>query len=220
MQRAHELIGHAAHDLRNPISVMTGAVHLLQRRWHDLTEDQRTALIDDLASHTNRLRERAENLLDWALVESTELTPAVQELDLHALAGDAAGDVRARAVRVVGSRVRALGDPRYARQLVRTLLVNAIRHGRPPITVETRECDGAAVIRILDQGPGVPDSIADGLFQPFVRGDASREGAGLGLAIARRLAEAQGGRLWYERTGSRTCFGVALPTAVRVRAAG
>jgi signal transduction histidine kinase len=64
-------------------------------------------------------------------------------------------------------------------------------------------------VEVLDTGPGPPADLADRLFEPFVSGKA--EGVGLGLALARRVAETAGGRLSWDRRGGRTCFRLELP---------
>ena len=77
-----------------------------------------------------------------------------------------------------------------------------------------RRADGSAeksgwVVEVIDSGPGPPAEIAGRLFQPFVTG--KREGIGLGLLVAKQVAEAHGGRIDWRRVGDRTCFRIELP---------
>ena len=95
---------------------------------------------------------------------------------------------------------------------MRNLVDNALAHAASRVEVRaSRGASGGVEIRVIDDGPGVPDEHAERIFDRFYRVDASRSrstgGAGLGLAIARQLVELHGGRIWYERPA----FVVALP---------
>ena len=107
------------------------------------------------------------------------------------------------------------GDDTLLRQMVGNLLDNAIRHaklgGTAAATVQRES--GEVRIRITDDGDGIPAPEHDRIFERFVR-DARSPGAGLGLPIARWIAEAHGGRLTLESTGrGGSCFLVTLPLA-------
>jgi signal transduction histidine kinase len=79
-------------------------------------------------------------------------------------------------------------------------LSNAFKYGKPPFTITLAESGGAGVVRVSDNGAGVPPQFVPRLFERFSRGPsvAQAGGTGLGLAIVRELAEAQGGEAWYE----------------------
>jgi signal transduction histidine kinase len=109
------------------------------------------------------------------------------------------------------------GNPSALGRVIRNLLDNAIRHAPPgsEIRVVVRGEEGA-LVRVVDEGPGFPAEFADHAFDRFARADPSRNrstgGAGLGLAIARGLIEAHGGRIWIEQPpGGRVAF--ELPAA-------
>jgi signal transduction histidine kinase len=115
------------------------------------------------------------------------------------------------------SHVAVRGNPTALGRVVRNLIDNAIRHA--PHGSEVRVAvggDGRPSIRVVDDGPGFPPGFGDEAFARFTRADASRNratgGAGLGLAIARGLVEAHGGRIWIEGPpGGRVAF--ELPAA-------
>jgi signal transduction histidine kinase len=120
-----------------------------------------------------------------------------------------------------GPPVTALGDRRRLRQVIINLVSNAIRFSGPGsiIRIGTEPAAGAALLHIIDQGPGIPPDLLDRLFVPFDRlgADAGREGgAGLGLVLARRLTEAIGGTLELDSAvGRGTHATVALTSPER-----
>ena len=94
--------------------------------------------------------------------------------------------------------------------MVTNLLVNATRHGAPPIVVTAERANGQLRIAVSDAGPGVPEELRDRLFERFARG-GDPGGSGLGLAIARSYARAHGGDLVYDHGGAGTRFQVTIP---------
>ncbi len=106
------------------------------------------------------------------------------------------------------------GDAGQLGQLLLNVLTNAIEAAGPGGRVEVRRGNvGAerAFVEVLDSGPGPPSEVAVRLFEPFVTG--KREGVGLGLAVARQVAEAHGGTIGWRRADGRTCFRIELPLA-------
>jgi signal transduction histidine kinase len=108
-----------------------------------------------------------------------------------------------------------LGDATQLGHLFLNVLTNAIEAAGAGGTVEVRLSarDGRAVVEILDSGPGPSAEVAARLFEPFVTGKP--EGVGLGLAVARQVAEAHGGGITWRRADGRTCFEIVLPLAGR-----
>ena len=113
--------------------------------------------------------------------------------------------------------VRAHADAKRVQQVVRNLLENARKYGGDQVLVEGFAHGEQYVLVVSDNGPGVPDDSTNSIFEHFEqvsKGDSrSSSGIGLGLPIARSLARAMGGDVWYERrfpTGSRFCF--SLPS--------
>jgi signal transduction histidine kinase len=128
-----------------------------------------------------------------------------------------------RLVSKVGARARVLADPEQLNRILVNLLRNAREaivakpggdgHGRIDITFERREA--SSLVRIADNGPGVPERVRERLFQPF-SGTTRQGGAGLGLAISRELAQGHGGDLVLASTGPEgTVFELTLPNAAK-----
>jgi two-component system sensor histidine kinase KdpD len=106
-----------------------------------------------------------------------------------------------------------------AERVIANLVENALRYSPPeePVRVQVRQTGSEVHVRVVDHGRGVPPSETESIFAPFQRGTLTGEtrGAGLGLAIARGFAEANGGRVWVEsHTGQGATFVLALPLAV------
>jgi signal transduction histidine kinase len=113
-----------------------------------------------------------------------------------------------------GVPVAIRGDARLLRRLVRNLLENARRHGKPPIRVELRPIGNHAVLDVMDAGEGIPEAERERVFAPFHRLGAGTKGAGLGLALVRQIARLHSGdAALAPRPDAPVCFRVTLPLA-------
>ena len=121
---------------------------------------------------------------------------SVENVDLLALAAEECA--RYEDVELDGEPVTVSGDPRLLRRMIRNLLENARKHGRPPVKVAVGKSEGKISLRICDSGPGVPEAEREKLFEPFYRG--------LGLSIVRQIARRHGGDVRCEGN----CFVVSL----------
>ncbi len=199
-----ELVSVASHELRTPIAVVHGIATTLAERGDVLDAEPRARLLRALVEHTSRLRDLAEQLLDLSRLEAGRLRVEahpfrprrlVEEL-LQRVAGEQAATVEVG----IDPAAEVVSDESAFERVVGNLVANALRHGSPPVRV--RELAGGFGFRIAveDAGRGVDPAFVPQLFDRFTRSAASRErgGAGLGLAIARRYAEAVGGELAYE----------------------
>ena len=232
---ADELIAILAHDLRNHLAPISGRLQLMQR-WA-ARERQETALahIAELGRGIDRLRHLVTDLLDSTRLEHGLFALERRPTDLVSLARDVATVIAGTSKRIdvvaCEPELSAFADPDRVRQCLENLLANAIKYSPDalPITVEVRReprDDGDwGLISVIDRGPGVPRELQDRLFERFATGPGS-PGIGLGLYLARRVAEAHGGSLSLESApGTGTCFTVALPivegdTSKAQRAAG
>jgi signal transduction histidine kinase len=176
-----------SHDLKTPITRM--------RLRTDMLEDQavREKFDRDLAEMEQMVTQTLEFMRD-----ATDTEP-VQRVDLTALLESLQGDYEdmGREVRIAGSVSRPLaGRPVALRRCLTNLVDNAIRYGARA-TIDVAEAPSRVVLRVLDEGPGIPEAELERAFEPFFRGDASRStgGFGLGLGIARNIARAHGGDL-------------------------
>ena len=211
----NQFISLASHELRTPIAVVNGIAATLHLRGDELAPEQRTELRKTLYVQSCRLGELTEQLLDLSRLDAhaVNLTPTrfhprerIEEL-LTRIAPDRLDDVQV----AVEPRLEIYTDPHAFERVVANLLTNAFRYGEPPVEVGALPNKRVRFV-ITDHGPGVPDEFVPLLFERFSQADGSprrRQGAGLGLAIAKSFAHALGGDLRYEAavpTGARFCF--------------
>ncbi|MFL5309157.1 MAG: CHASE3 domain-containing protein [Myxococcales bacterium] len=227
MELREEFLTVAAHELRTPLT----ALQLDLQRIRRLDEDRDRAgatLGDQLGTalrQTHRLGSLIESLLDAsALAGEAELELHPEELDLAELAREIAGRLRVEfdqlgcAVTVTGGPARGFWDRARLERIVSTLLRNACKYGEgKPVTVAVRQSDAERVLAVADQGIGVPADRLESIFGRFGRAVSARSygGLGLNLYVARRLAEAHGGRIEVaSEEGKGATFTLYLPPAI------
>ena len=211
-----------SHDLRAPLRAIENFSALLERQ---------SASLDDAGrGHLQRIRAAAarmggliEALLDLARVDRAELAPG--PVDLGLLAGLAVAELQelepGRGVDLdIAPSLLAWGDERQLRMLVTQLLRNAwnFSAGRERVRIEVAggRVDGVLRVAVRDHGSGFDMRYAEKMFDPFQRlhGPEQGGGNGIGLAIARRIVERHGGRLWAEsEAGAGSTFHFQLPAA-------
>ncbi|MGE3961669.1 MAG: sensor histidine kinase [Dehalococcoidia bacterium] len=217
--RRREFMAAIAHEIRTPLTSIQAFADLLQMGEAEMDDTARD-LVASLGHGVQRLSSMVTNLID--LGRSGEAGYAVQEtaVDLGEMVRGAEAALRPAMV-LRGQEVilelpergpRVLSDPRIVEQVVMNLLANANRHSpeRGHISVTASQLDHNTVrLEVADTGPGVPEAEREKIFQPYyrVRGSASMPGSGLGLAVARRLLEETGGRVWVtDATGGGARF--------------
>ena len=207
-----EFVAAASHELRTPATSVYGVLTTLARRWDDLSPATRIDLVRTGVEQGERLRRLLDELLDLSQLDARALRLAPEPLVLHDVLEDAARLTGTEPeLRIdVPAGASVVADRFVLDRVVTNLLVNATRHGAPPIVV-TAECDdGELRIAVSDAGPGVPEELRDRLFERFARGGDPR-GSGLGLAIALSYARAHGGDLVYDPRGAGARFQVTIP---------
>jgi len=228
--KVRRFVSDASHELRTPLASIRGYAELTRRGPHQLPEDV-THSLSRIESESVRMTTIVEDLLLLArLDEGRELES--DPVDLTRILLDTVGDASAAGpdhdwdLDLPEDPVTVPGDDARLRQVVVNLLANARTHTPAgtrvvaSLAVEGAGSDGHAVIRVTDDGPGIPPDLQASLFERFVRGDGSRArstgGTGLGLAIAQAIASAHHGAVWVESEPGRTVFGVRLPLERRV----
>jgi signal transduction histidine kinase len=203
------LLSAIAHDLRTPLFTLRGSLEAIER---GLGDGDALARAQRKAAHLDRL---VGDLFAFSRAEYAE--PAAEPVDLTAAARRAAETVDPGAVRIaVHGEGTAEADAVAVQRVLTNLLENAVRHARSRVEVTV----DAACVAVSDDGPGFAPEDLPHVFEPLFRGDKARSpgGAGLGLAIARRLVEAHGGAVEARNgVGGGACVTVRLPAPVGPR---
>lgn len=202
-------LANASHELRSPLARLRMGVELYQN-------DPNPARREEIERNLDELDMLVGEILLSSRLNHAEVTETVERVELLALAAEEAAR---EGLEAAGEAVDVMGNPRLLHRMVRNLIQNARRHGRPPveITVAMRGTHAELVVR--DHGPGIPAGEADRVFEPFYRPGghgAAAGGWGLGLALVRQIAEWHGGSARCEAPaegGAR--FVVTLPPAGR-----
>jgi signal transduction histidine kinase len=211
------------HDLRSPLTSISGQVQLARRFIGRDPAREREALNLAMAQ-VARMDRLLDELTDLSRITSNALTLERVIFDLRIVVGDAitrheSGDVP-RIVRTLpGESIDVRGDRAGVGRILDNLLDNAAKYSPAgaPIYVSLRVVGSEAQIRVEDRGVGIPADAQDRLFTPYFRSSRTRDvpGTGLGLHISRRLAQHSGGRLWLENsTEAGSVFCLALPRVV------
>ena len=232
-----ELIHLVGHELRTPITVISGFARLLLNPIHGELSDDQHRFVEESLKACRRLDDFVGDLLD---TDPRAQTPFVVDPEPGDLRGTIEGSLEAL-LPMLEERGTKLEvslrsdesplpiDARRIEQVLTNMMTNAIRYGRLSgvIRVETREilmagCRHVEVV-VEDDGSGIPSEDRERLFEPFVRGEGAGEvqGLGIGLAICRRIIEAHGGSIRVgagELGGARFCF--SLPRVPATRAGG
>ena len=215
-----ELVAWASHDLRTPLANMQAMLEALEDGLGQAEE-----YLPALREQVRVLSELVDDLFELARIDAGALTLELRQLPVapvvsHSLRGVAA-EARLRHVELasdVDEGVTARFAPEKVERVLMNLLTNALRHtpSDGAVAVRVQPLAGEVRVEVEDTGEGLDAEARARMFERFWRADRSRtgRGAGLGLAIARGLVEAQGGRIWAEDGeggGARVCF--TLPAA-------
>ncbi|QRK11657.1 hybrid sensor histidine kinase/response regulator [Archangium violaceum] len=217
-----EFLAVAAHELRTPLTTLGLQLGTLVQRARRESSGDMVERLERGLRQVRRLGTLVETLLDVSLLSTGELPLALERVDLGELAGEVLERFEAEA-RAVGCAL-TLDVPRglvgqwdrlRVEQVVSGLLANALKFG-PRQPVEVRGSSDGKVARLVveDRGIGIPEDQLERIFERFGRAVSSRSygGLGLGLYLARRAAEAHGGRVWAaSRPGGGACFTLELP---------
>lgn len=204
------LLHGVSHEFRTPLTAIRTAAHALSADGAVSAEDG-AALLAVMGEETERLDRLVANLLDLSRLEAGGL---VARMDWCAPAEMVAAAIEAAepfvdgvsvATRVPSGLPLVRADPVLCERILVNLLHNAVRHGAPPVAVEGRAVGERLEITVIDGGAGLDPSVEDHAFDPFVAGGPAA-GTGVGLALARGLAEAQGASLVAERGAHGTRF--------------
>ncbi|MDH4116228.1 MAG: HAMP domain-containing histidine kinase [Acidimicrobiia bacterium] len=215
----NDFVTMVSHEFRTPLASIAGFAQVLGS-WRDLPDGEIDEFLGVIGLETKKLGNLVEDVLVIPRLEAGRLKLNPEVFDLSAVVYETSSIVFPSAggkevsVSIPGG-IPAWGDPKRVEQVIRNLLDNANKYGGDQVLVEGFTLGDHFVIVVSDNGKGVPDDATDLIFEHFEqvsKGDARiSQGIGLGLPIARRLARAMGGDVWYERrfpTGSRFCVSI------------
>src|SRR6266540_1384560 len=201
-----------AHELSTPLTPLAGYLRILASGKLGALPPQQQRIVDTMLQSVRRLTGIVDNLADFASLEVGEAPLLSGEVEPDRLADEVVGDLKA-AIRDARLHVTVMhggggpvvADPRKLRQALANLVANAVKfspHGGE-VLVEVKREPERLRFTVYDQGPGIRQGEADRIFEPLYhaasRGEAARlPGTGLGLPVARRIAEAHGGRVFVE----------------------
>jgi signal transduction histidine kinase len=219
-----QVIAAVSHDLRTPLT----SLQLLAQALNDDLVDPATAskYVTTMGVNVRALSTLVDDLFEFSRLNAGDFAWTTQAVPLAGIVTEMLEAIRLEAeTRRVAVRAEIASDLRPARanpeqlgRVLANLLTNAIRHTPPDgsVLVRAHQRDTTAEIEVSDTGEGIAPADQPHVFEPFYRGgnEAARtsSGNGLGLAIARTIVEAHGGRIWLaeERSGTRICFTLPL----------
>jgi len=201
-----DFVSLVSHELRSPMAAVIGASRTLHERWRLLSAEQRESFLALITDETTRLAELVADVLDTSRLEAGTFSYRFEDVDLAGLVLDAVESamLTQQEVAVVASVTGTLptirGDRARLRQVLGNLIDNAVKYSPEGGEVEVRAlaADGGVRVSVRDAGPGIPREHQTRIFEKFGRVDipgSSKPGTGLGLFIARSIAEAHGGTL-------------------------
>jgi signal transduction histidine kinase len=200
-----DFVSLVSHELRTPMAAVIGSARTLQQRWRELTPDQRESFLELIAGETNRLAMLISDVLDTSRIDAGTFTFRFSDVDLGVLvrdsvaAAEAGSDEVALRAEVHEPLPVVRGDPERLRQVLMNLIDNAIKYSPAGDEVHVRAFgeNGRVHVDVRDRGPGIARADQRLIFEKFGRVTAgnTRPGTGLGLFIARSIAEAHGGTL-------------------------
>jgi signal transduction histidine kinase len=217
-----DFVSLVSHELRSPMAAVIGAARTLQERWQELSPEQRSSFLALIGDETSRLATLIGDVLDTSRIEAGTFTYAFTDVDLRELVRDTVAmiglgqdeiEVVAKTPDAVPS-VRA--DRERLKQVLMNLVENAVKYSSPGAEVEVSAWseNGRVCVTVTDNGPGIAREQQGLIFEKFGRANVGggKPGTGLGLFIARSIAEAHGGTLDVRSApGKGAAFTLELP---------
>ena len=199
------LLANASHELRSPLARLRMATEMFEASPSD-------SLRREIVCNLAELDELVDEILLKSRLDSDQKIEVGQLVDLLPLAAEEAAAVSAE---VEGNAITVPGNERLLRRMIRNLVQNAARHGKPPVTVHLSSQGRHARLTVCDKGDGIKPEEAARVFEPFYRPEGRSESAGgwgLGLALVAEIARLHRGRAWYSTLeDGGACFTVELP---------
>jgi len=220
LETMRDFVAIAAHDLRTPVTLVTGFARLLTSEWAQLEESEKLEMLSSIERQGGHLTNLTEDLLLLSRLETEGVETHPCNVFVKQAIARTVGDLSAEYSAVVELKIdpelQVYVDPDHFERMISHFLTNAYVYGKPPFCVEAFASAEGIRIVVKDQGAGVPREFAHSLFGKFARADKktskASDGTGLGLSIVRGLARAAGGQAWYEpNSPNGAAFIVELP---------
>ena len=219
-----DFVSLVSHELRSPMATVIGSARTLQQRWRELKPEQRESFLALIADETNRLATLVADVLDTSRIEAGTFSYTFVDVDLAELLRDvvAAAEIGQDEVPLATSIADPVppirGDRERLRQVLANLVENAVKYSPSgePVEVSATALNGNVVVKVRDRGPGIANEDQSLIFEKFGRARSGKAlpGTGLGLFIARSIAEAHGGTLDVRSAPTEgATFTLVLPTA-------
>ena len=203
-----DFVSLVSHELRSPMAAVIGAARTLEARWRELTAEQRQSFLALIGDETSRLATLVGDVLDTSRIEAGTFSFTFRDVDVAELVRDVAAGAEVAQDEVLvraelnGPLPRVRGDRERLRQVIQNLVDNAVKYSAAgaEVRVSAEMDDGSIRVDVCDDGPGIPLADQELIFEKFGRsgGGDARPGTGLGLFIARSIAEAHGGSVEVE----------------------
>jgi signal transduction histidine kinase len=228
IREKNQLLGMAAHDLRNPLGIVAGVVEILSDELADSLSEENRELLSRVASSVEYMLGLIDDMLDYSKIDAGRLELQLTPVDVADLIGqNLAFNTILASKKGISLRFENEGAPpllnldsRRIQQVLNNLVSNALKFSDPgsSVTITLLTEAAAVTIAVADQGQGIPAAELGKLFKPYshtsTKSTAGEKSTGLGLAIVRRIVEAHGGSIRVEsEPGRGSTFYVSIPTA-------
>jgi K+-sensing histidine kinase KdpD len=219
-----DFVSLVSHELRSPMAAVIGSARTLQERWRELSPEQRESFLELIAGETSRLATLVGDVLDTSRIDAGTFSYTFSDVDVRELVEDtvataALGQDEVEVVAAVRDPLPVVrGDRERIRQVLMNLVDNAVKYSPAgsQVRVAAYSHGDRIHVDVTDNGPGIPREHQRLIFEKFgrVNTDGAKPGTGLGLFIARSIAEALGGSLEVASAPQRgSTFTLTLPAS-------
>ncbi len=216
-----DFTANVSHELKTPLTSISGYAELIEN--HMVTGEDEEHFAREIRKNASRLLSLINDIIKLSELDHCEKLSLTEEIDLYELAEETIDPIKVAArlknisVSLTGRHFIVRGNRDMLRELIENLVQNAVRYNNDGgyVRVITDEEDGNKVLRVMDNGIGIPKEDQERIFERFYRVDKSRSketgGTGLGLAIVKHIVEIHGARLELEsKVGEGTCIRILL----------
>lgn len=218
-----EFIASVSHEVRTPLTAVLGFAHELHESKGKFTDQEQADLIELMAGQSQEVANIVDDLLVAARAETGSIVVVPEAISVRAAVGEVLTSHSGRVdfSMAADEDVMVWADPVRMRQVLRNLLTNADRYGGNVVKVHVVDGSDDVRIEVRDNGKGIPEQMRDHVFEPYARGHngaVQPASVGLGLAVARKLAQLMNGDLELFTESGWTVFSLSLPGVGEVEA--